>query len=812
MDLGFEAGFLSCANDCTFDTSACCEEILPEICNGRDDDCDGVVDRQCGAHGQCAELYGEMTCRCDAGYRWDETQNACVPISLQSIRAGYDSVCALDSDSTLYCWGYLPWKHGKWFEPHTTATDILNEAGGESFNYFVYTNGHLVVKGNYPQNTHDGRLYINNNFTFGTRIMSDRMWINVWAGKDHVCALSLDHNLWCWGNNDHGQVGPSQHDVIDSTTGAIHLQLSEPVATAMLGRYHSCAITSSGHVWCWGEGAQGQLGDGSGTSSATPVQVLSTETFVSGCAGQRHTCALTDTGKLYCWGDNQFGQVTVPQGSIFITPRQVTPSETFTSVTCGSNHTCAVKSDGSLWCWGDNRQGQIGTGTTTLYEAPTQPDATASITWSQVSAANDYTCALDSTGMVYCWGDNTYYTVPMPPRIIRPRPITAMGSDIVDYDFIHYVYNNQETSGGCAIHRNGDLYCWGKNIYGELGVGDTTPHYSPEFVGVGWSHIAFGYSGAICGIKRDGTLWCWGRNQKLPLGEAYSSVDHFTIPQQVGDATDWKDLRMMDIGGCAMNDASELYCWGNYLGNAGIGTTDPVYEPTLVPFPAGVTAWRMFDTGINMVCAIGNDGEAYCWGRNEWYQCGNSTSGSSQTTPYKITRPAGVNSWLDIAPAWYATCGLGDDHVVYCWGSGGNSAIMTTGNHADPRPEPINTAYGNILSIATALSGGLLAVTDSGYLIAYGGVSSYVTPMVIRDPHAEQTTTIVLRSIPGYGFSTLQVKSGTSATACILRAGTPYCWGRQWDGQLPGEGHWTDTPVTSPRPIQGIVYAPVHPY
>ena len=191
-----------------------------------------------------------------------------------------------------------------------------------------------------------------------------------------------------------------------SNTPTATATLTAPLAFLAIaaGNYHTCALTASGGVKCWGYNYFGQLGDGTTTDRATPVDVSGlTSGVTSVTAGAFHTCAVTSGGGATCWGNNSSGQLGDGTTAIRTTPVAVSGlTNGVTSVAAGDNHTCAVTSGGGVQCWGDNGNGQIGDGTS----GPLTPVDVSGLTSgvSAVAAGNYHTCALISGGGVKCWG------------------------------------------------------------------------------------------------------------------------------------------------------------------------------------------------------------------------------------------------------------------------------------------------------------------------------------------------------------------------------------------------------------------------
>lgn len=207
------------------------------------------------------------------------------------------------------------------------------------------------------------------------------------------------------------------------------------VSEVSAGYTHSCAVLNTGRVKCWGENGYGELGDGTTTNSLTPVSVSGISNAESVMTGILHSCAILDTGEMKCWGINDYGQLgdgTNTDSSVPVSVSVIdTTTSTITNGDIGRSHSCVVLDSGEIKCWGRNESGQLGDGTTTNTCDPTyedssgnscdsaiidcdrttttsciEPVAVSGITVESVSVGDDNACAVLSTGLAKCWGDN----------------------------------------------------------------------------------------------------------------------------------------------------------------------------------------------------------------------------------------------------------------------------------------------------------------------------------------------------------------------------------------------------------------------
>ncbi len=186
------------------------------------------------------------------------------------------------------------------------------------------------------------------------------------AGSQYTCASTSSGGGKCWGSNSNGQLGDSTTTGSYTPVDVFGLNSNLTAIAAAPDGEHTCAVTSTGAVKCWGWNNQGQLGDGTTIDRNVPVDVVGLSMGVIAVAvGQLHSCALTNTGAVKCWGNNSNGQLGNGTTTDSYTPVDVVGLNSgVTAFTLGAYHTCAVTSTGALKCWGNNYQGQLGDGTT----------------------------------------------------------------------------------------------------------------------------------------------------------------------------------------------------------------------------------------------------------------------------------------------------------------------------------------------------------------------------------------------------------------------------------------------------------------
>ena len=654
------------------------------------------------------------------------------------------------------------------------------------------------------------------------------------AGKDFTCAVTAVGAVMCWGYNWYGQLGDGS--VINRTAPVAVSGLTSGVRTVTAGRYHTCALTTSGGVKCWGYNGQGQLGDGTATSHRTPIDVNGLTSGVSAiAAGGYHTCALKTDGSLLCWGDNSAGSLGDGTVSNRTEPVNVNGLDgKVSAVSAGIHHTCALLNKGTVQCWGANHSGQLGDGSLTDRAVPAEVTGlNEEVTF--LAAGDDYACVVVD-GKIYCWGENGDGQLGDGTTIDRSTPVAVNNlteeAEIVAAGSIN----------SCAALDDGGISCWGDNRYGQLGVGKTTRQRTPASV----SSLP-GTIGAIsageqhtCAVTTAGAPKCWGNNSYGQLGDG--TTINRSLPVGVSELTGGVSSVAVGIHHtCALTTSGGVKCWGdNSYGQLGNFTTYSSLTPVDVyTLSSGVVA---LTAGEYHTCALTTAGAVKCWGYNAYGQLGDNSYIADRTVPVQVdgltsgvkaitsgnnyscalTQADGVKCWgkiydgqpgddgtspqifpvavtglTDEITAFAAgtthTCALLKDGSVKCWGQNNSGQLGDGTTKSQLTPQKVNGLTETVTAIT---SGGdhTCALTAAGKVFCWGD----------NLDGALGDSTSVNRSAPvrvnGMTDSASAVTAGSTHTCALSAAGSVQCWGYGGDGQLG-----TITDLWAPASVVGIV-------
>ncbi len=399
------------------------------------------------------------------------------PIQVDTVSLGGHHSCVLSTNHFIKCWGD-------------------NEYGQLGYG---------------DTNDRGGNANEMGDFLPTTDLGSNFMVAQIALGNYHSCALSTNHSIKCWGDNEYGQLGYGDTNNKGDNTNemgdflsTVDLGSNFMVAQIALGDYHSCALSTSQSIKCWGRNSEGQLGYGDTNNRGgnanemggflLTVDLGSNFMVAQIALGYYHSCALSTNYSIKCWGSNNSGQLgyedtnnrgdntnemgdylpTVDLGSNFM----VDP------IALGAYHSCAVSTNHSIKCWGRNNYGQLGYGDTNNRgtNANEMGDLLPTVNLdnnfiaAQIALGWDYSCALSTNHSIKCWGRNDYGQLGYGDTNNRGTNANEMGDLLPTVNLDSNFIAAQIALGwyhSCALSTNHSIKCWGLSNNGQLGYGDT---------------------------------------------------------------------------------------------------------------------------------------------------------------------------------------------------------------------------------------------------------------------------------------------------------------------------------------------------
>ena len=358
------------------------------------------------------------------------------------------------------------------------------------------------------------------------------------------------------------------------------------------GADFTCALNHAGAAFCWGAGAAGQLGDGERSESAVPVRVDGGP-YVRLTATGQHACGLRADGRAECWGIAISHCCAQTQDTLAV-PTAVATSTRFSLISIGEVSACGIDAAQHAFCWGDQSLGGLGSGV----DADTAIPPLAPV-------AGGHAFAILSEGVF----------------------------------------------GGCGLDTGGQAWCWGANLFGELGIGGQvdTVAVAPLAVSGGLRFTQLAVGGAYaCGVTTTGLTECWGVNVAGALGDS-TMIDH-SVPAPVVHA----NFVAAFAGGkndildhtCGLDASGAASCWGaNDFGQLGAASTETCHfaaGEACSTAPVSVVGGLMFTTlalGDAHTCGLVADGHVYCWGRNDDGELGNGTTTTTSAPVLSMFTP-----------------------------------------------------------------------------------------------------------------------------------------------------------------------------
>lgn len=379
--------------------------------------------------------------------------------------------------------------------------------------------------------------------------------------------------------------------------------------------------------------------------------------------GLRHNCYLKADHTIWCSGENNSGQLGNGGTSAIPTPTPVqvrdmtnAPVTDAVALGMGGVHSCAIRAGGAVWCWGENdtcaNGGQLGDGTTTSRNRAVpviKTDNSPLTNVVEVSASYCNTCARDSSGGVWCWGDNGNNRLGDGTLVSRTRaaPVLVAAGGAAFAGAASISVGDQHS---CVRKTNGEVWCWGSNFAGQVGDTTTTNAPVPTKVLDGAISASAGRYHS-CAVKADNSVWCWGQGFQGRLGNGTGDRDRGTALDVLVPAPVLTSLGGAPFGGaasvaagsvsCALGTSKAASCWGvsNY-GQTGTGGGTFVPAPVIGLDGKALTSVERLVTGFTRVCAFLTNGKLVCWGRNSEGEFGDGTLvNHGLASPIKLSCP-----------------------------------------------------------------------------------------------------------------------------------------------------------------------------
>jgi alpha-tubulin suppressor-like RCC1 family protein len=337
------------------------------------------------------------------------------------LTAGYDHSCAINSNDDAYCWGQN--SAGQIGNGNTTNQirptlvaggfkwSMISAGYNSSCGITKDGEGYCWGVGNAGQLGNGGTA--NSSVPVPISVSGGDRWADIDAGGATVCGVTTDGRGFCFGSNTSGQLG-------DGTTVAKSVRTLIP-GTRIWKKIRlgwkswnnqwttnlvtTCGMTTSNEIFCWGDNAAGQLGDGNPGESAnsSPIKLLAAKEWKDLEVGEGHVCAITASNDGYCWGWNPNGQVGIGSMVDQSTPSLVLNDIKWTKIGLGKSSSCGINTVGKGYCWGLNGNGQAGNGVTS--PSQTTPAAVLGNTkWLDIAPGFGMACGINEFNQTYCWG------------------------------------------------------------------------------------------------------------------------------------------------------------------------------------------------------------------------------------------------------------------------------------------------------------------------------------------------------------------------------------------------------------------------
>ena len=349
-------------------------------------------------------------------------------------------------------------------------------SAGQNFTIAIKNDGTLWGWG---QNSNLLGLGLGNlaNQNLPTQIGTDNDWLTVSAGTIHTLAVKTNGTLWSWGNGQYGQLG---NGVFNSATPNVtQVGTATDWLKVSAGNRFSLAIKNTGTLWSWGWNFTGQLGNGLNTPDVNiPAQVGTSNNWRKIDAGDQHSLAIDASGILWAWGNNTFGQLGDGTNTTSLSPIPIGTATNWSVISAGTDHSMAINSGNILYTWGNNTNGQLGDGTNTASNVPIPisfgSDGSVSF-YIAISAGQTHSLVIKNDNTLWSTGFNNQGQLGL-GNLVNTNVLTQVGTAN------NWIGLSAGHTHSHAVDSNTDLWSTGRGLEGELGIGSNTAFNTLQLV------------------------------------------------------------------------------------------------------------------------------------------------------------------------------------------------------------------------------------------------------------------------------------------------------------------------------------------
>jgi len=605
------------------------------------------------------------------------------------------------------------------------------------------------------------------------------------GGSGHSVGLDQYGRAWSWGFNNYGQLG--DNTLVSKRTPVSILGTVKTFCTIAAGDSHTLAIDKNGRAWAWGLNIFGALGNNSIANQSTPVSVLGAiKTFCKISGGLVHTLAIDKNGRAWGWGDNGYGKLGDNSITSQRTPISVLGAvKTFCQISAGTDHSLAIDKNGRAWGWGYNIYGQIGNNTLGNEFTPVSVLGAVK-TFCQISAGDYHSVAIDKNGSTWAWGLGTsgqngngtlgaLFTIP-----------ASVAGNIKTFCKITAGINNSEnlSAFSVGIDKNGRVWSWGVNSYGQIGDNSTTQRYTPVSVlGAVKTFCQISAGGIhVLGIDKNGRLWTWGFNSSGQLGDN-STTSRLTPVSVLGAVKTFCKIYGGTSYSLAIDKNGRVWSWGNNASGQ-LGDNSTTSRLTPVSVLGAVKTFCTIAAGLLHTLGIDKNGRVWGWGANGNSQLGDNTT-TQRNTPVSIL--GAVKTFCQISGG--NSFSLGIDKNGRAWGWGYNGRGQVGDNSVTQRATPVSVA-GTVKTFCKISAGNIfsVAIDKNGRAWSWGNNTS---GELGNGTNISQRTPV---SVVGTVKTFCEIAAGVNHAVAIDKNGLVWGWGSNSYGQL-GFQYLSWTPV-----------------